>query len=212
VTAAPAAVVIARAPGRAVAGPALDRLLGAGGCARLERLLIRRAATWAAAVAPRAAFVAVEPSHAAGEVAAFAPPGVQTFGREPGDLAAVVARVGGGPLLLVDPACARLGPAHAAASLDDLAEGCDITFGSSLEGGWYLAGLREPVPELLTIASGAWQRAGGIGLVLERARELDAVVGLLRHERVLATPGDVAALLADPLVAGELRAALSSPS
>jgi hypothetical protein len=65
------------------------------------------------------------------------------------------------------------------------------------------------VPELLTIASGAWQRTGGIRLVLERARELHAVVGLLRHERVLTAPGDVAALLADPLITGELRAALS---
>jgi glycosyltransferase A (GT-A) superfamily protein (DUF2064 family) len=202
--------VIARAPGPGAAGPELERLMGAAGCAALQRLLIRRAASWAGTVAPGAAFLAVEPPEAAGGVAAFAPPDVETFGRERGDLGAVVARVGRRPVLLADPACARLGPAHAAAALDDLADGCDITFGSSLEGGWYLAGLREPVPELLTIASGAWQRAGGIGLVLERARELQAVVGLLRHERVLATPGDVAALLADPLVTGDLRDALSA--
>jgi glycosyltransferase A (GT-A) superfamily protein (DUF2064 family) len=209
VTPAPAALVIARAPGGAAAGSGLEGLLGAAGHAALQRLLIRRAATWAAAVAPAAAFVATEDAAALEEIAALSPRGVATFAYDPGDLAAAVRQIGRGPLLLADPACARLGSAHAAAALDDLAAGCDITFGSTLEGGWYLAGLREPLPGLLTIAAGAWQRAGGIGLVLERARELRAEVGLLRHERTLATPGDVAALLADPLVTGELRAALS---
>ncbi len=45
--------------------------------------------------------------------------------------------------------------------------------------------------------------------MLERAREAGASVGMLRHERMLETPGDVAALLADPLLDAELRAALS---
>ena len=124
-------------------------------------------------------------------------------------LGAAVARAGRGPILIAVPGCARLGPAHAAAALDDLAAGCDVVFGSTLEGGWYLAGLREPRPELLTVAPDAWQRAGGIGLVLERARAAGASVGMLRHERLLATPGDVASLLADPLLDPELRAALS---
>ena len=124
-------------------------------------------------------------------------------------LAAAVARVGRGPLLIATPDCPRLGAAHAAAALADLAAGCDVVFGATLEGGWYLAGLREPRPELLTVAPEAWQRAGGIGLVLERARALGAAVGMLRHERVLAAPDDVAALLADPLLEPALRAALS---
>ena len=78
---------------------------------------------------------------------------------------------------------------------------------STAAGTW--PALREPRPELLTVAPDAWQRAGGIGLVLERAREAGASVGMLRHERMLETPGDVAALLADPLLDAELRAALS---
>ena len=41
--------------------------------------------------------------------------------------------------------------------------------------------------------------------MLRRARELGIEVGMLRHERVLAAPGDVAALLADPLLPAELR-------
>ena len=46
--------------------------------------------------------------------------------------------------------------------------------------------------------------------MLRRARELGAEVGMLRHERVLATPDDAAALLADPLLPDELRTALSA--
>ena len=208
-----AALVIAGAPSAPDALAGLAPLLDAGRRAALQALLVRRAAAWAAAAAPGGAAVAVAPARAVAEVAALLPAGVDAFAQE-GDgpaavLGAAVARAGRGPILIAVPGCARLGPAHATAALDDLAAGCDVVFGSTLEGGWYLAGLREPRPELLTVAPDAWQRAGGIGLVLERARAADASVGMLRHERLVATPGDVASLLADPLLDPELRAALS---
>jgi glycosyltransferase A (GT-A) superfamily protein (DUF2064 family) len=190
--------------------PGLDPLLGPERRAALQALLIRRAAAWAAAAAPGAAFVAVEPRAAADEVAALLPPGVIAFPQEGSDpaavIAAAVARIGRAPLLIAGVDCPRLGAEHAAAALGDLDAGCDLVFGSTLESGWYLAGLREPRPELLRVAA---SRPGGIGVLLEQARALGAEVGLLRHERVLATPGDVAALLADPLLPAELRAALA---
>lgn len=206
-----AALVIAQAPSSGSVMPALEPVLGAERCAALQVVLIRRAAAWAAAAAaPDAAFVAVAPADAVAEVAALLPAGAIAFAQEgphpPAVLAAAIARIGRGPLLVAGVDCPRLGADHAAAALADLAAGCDLTFGSTLEGGWYLAGLREPRPELLTVAG---QRADGIGLVLQRARELHADVGMLRHERVLATPADAAALLADPLAPEELRAALA---
>jgi uncharacterized protein len=197
--AAPAAVVIADAPGDAAVLAGLAPLLAADRRAALQALLIRRAAAWAAAAAPGAAFVAVD-----GDVSALLPPGVTAFA---GDLPAAVARIGRGPLLVARADCPRLGPEHAAAALADLAAGCGVVFGATLDGGWYLAGLREPRPELLTVAQDS---SGGIGPVLRRAHELGAEVGMLRHERVLATPDDAAALLADPLLDLELRAALSA--
>jgi uncharacterized protein len=103
--------------------------------------------------------------------------------------------------------CPQLGPAHAAAALGDLAAGCGVVFGATLDGDWYLAGLREPRPELLSVAR---ERAGGIAPVVRRARELGVEVGMLRHERALTTPEDAAALLADPLLPAELRQALDN--
>jgi uncharacterized protein len=208
---APAALVIARAPSSGPAKPELEPLLGADRCADLQALLIRRAASWAAAVAPGAAYFAV--AGPLEDVRELLPPGVTAFaqeGTEPAEvLAAAIARIGRGPLVIAGTDCPRLSSFHAAAALDDLAAGCDVAIGATLEGGWYLAGLREPRPELLTVAPEAWQREGGIGLMLKRAGELGAEVGMLRHERLLVTPADAAALLADPLLPDELREALS---
>jgi len=226
----PAALVLARAHSSAPVKPGLAPLLGAERRAALQALLIRRAAAWAAAAAPGAAFVAVDGS--LDDVAALLPAGVTPFPQEgaapsaasrqtgmtafpqqggapPEVLAAAVARIGRGPLLIAGTDCVRLGAAHAAAALDDLAAGCDVAIGATLEGGWYLAGLREPRPELLAAAADAW-REGGIGPVLGRAADVGAEVGLLRYERLLATPHDAAALLADPLSPAELRAALAT--
>jgi glycosyltransferase A (GT-A) superfamily protein (DUF2064 family) len=192
--------------------PELAPMLDADRRTALQALLIRRAAAWAAAAAPGSAFVAVEGS--LDDVAALLPPGVNAFAQEGGEpadvLAAAIARIGRGPLLIAGTDCPRLGADHAAAALGDLAAGSDVVIGATFEGGWYLAGLREPRPDLLTVAPEAWQREGGIALVLRRAAALGAEVGMLRHERLLVTPADAAALLADPLLAPDLRAALSS--
>jgi glycosyltransferase A (GT-A) superfamily protein (DUF2064 family) len=161
--------------------PGLAAVLDEGRRAALRALLVRRATAWAEAV---------------GDASVC----------DEDDLAGAIARAGTGPLLIAGIGCPRLGPEHAAAALGDLAAGCDVTFGSTLDGGWYLAGLREPRPELLAVTE---LRAGGIGAVLARGRELGAEVGLLRHERVLATPGDAVALAADPLTPADVRAALS---
>jgi hypothetical protein len=197
----PAALVIARAPGDPEALAGLAALLDAERRAALQAVLVRRAAAWAAAAAPEAAFVALA---GAGDVGALLPPGVTAFAA---DLPGAIARIGRGPLLIARADCPWLGPAHAAAALADLAAGCGVVFGAALDGGWYLAGLAEPRPELLTVAQ---DRAGGVGPVLHRARELGAEVGMLRHERVLATPEDAAALLADPLLPEDLRRTLDN--
>ena len=61
--------------------------------------------------------------------------------------------------------------AHVAAALADLDAGCDVVYGPTLEGDWYLAALAQPRAELLA------------GNPFTVAREHGAEVGLLRHER-----------------------------
>jgi hypothetical protein len=141
----------------------------------------------------------------AAAVARLLPTGVDVLAAR--DVEDAIARGGRGPLRIVGTGCPRLGAAHAASALDDLGAGCDLVFGAALDGGWYLVALRDPRPELLAIAV---LREGGMGTVLTRARERGTTVGMLRHERVLATPQDAAALVADPLVDDALRAALSA--
>lgn len=106
--------------------------------------------------------------------------------------------LGPGPLLVLRAICPRLGSAHVAAALADLAAGCDAAYGPTLEGDWYLAALAQPRAELLTANP------------FTVAREHDAEIGLLRHERALRTAGDAAAFLADPLTPADVRAALSA--
>ena len=111
--------------------------------------------------------------------------------------AALPEHLGPGPLLLLAAVCPRLGAAHVATALDDLAAGCDAAYGPTLDGDWYLAGLAAPRRELLA------------GSPFAVAREHGLEVGLLRHERALRGPGDVAAFLADPLTPADVRAALA---
>ena len=97
---------------------------------------------------------------------------------------------------------------HAAAALDDLAAGCDLVFGATLEGGWYLAALREPRPELLTVAqrrarAASGPRSGAPGSWAPRS-------ACCATSALLATPGDAAACSPTRCSPRTLRAALSA--
>lgn len=118
-------------------------------------------------------------------------------------------RFGGGPLLVVAPQVPRLGEGHAAAALLDLREGADATYGPLNSGGWYLAGLRKVRPELLPEFAAPEEGSPLIARTLGDVAGLGLEVGLLRMERGLDTPADMRALLADPLLPGDVRAVLA---
>jgi len=99
----------------------------------------------------------------------------------------------------------RLGRGHAAAAYSDLRAGARAVFGPALDGGAYLVAVPDRATDLLSLPEGP----AGLPRALETARTRGDEVGLLRHERELATPADAAAFLADPLLAPELRAALA---
>ena len=99
------------------AKPGLEPLLGAEGCARLQRALVARALAWAAE-ATEAVFVAYAPADAEDELAALAPPGATLFaqagehlGARLEDAFARVAEAHGGPVVVVgtdQPALSRV--------------------------------------------------------------------------------------------------------
>jgi rSAM/selenodomain-associated transferase 1 len=211
----PAALVMAKAPRAGEVKTRLEPLLGPEGCARLQELLLARAARWAADVAPGAAFVAFAPEESLAEVGALVPTGTDLFPQEGADLgarlAAATARVlamHDGPLLTVGTDLATLEPRHAAAALDDLADGIDVTFGPAFDGGYYLIGLREPHPEVFALPSEAWGGPRVLQLSLQAAAEAGLSLGMLRGERDLDTPADARAALADPRFPDDIAAAL----
>jgi uncharacterized protein len=228
VTRPPAALILADPPVPGACLPGLESLLGPEGCARLQAVLVRRAAAWAEEVAPGRALVAAAPAPTApdptagplgaggGDVAALVPEGAVVFpqsGRHPGErlIAAVeeaFAWAGPGPLLVAGTGVPRLSAPHAAAALADLAEGCDATFGPALDGGFYLAGLAGSYAAVFTLPADAWESSDLLTGVLTRARDNGLELGLLRYERELRGPLDVRALLADPLAPADVIAVL----
>jgi uncharacterized protein len=211
----PAALVMAKAPRAGEVKTRLEPLLGAGRCARLQGALLARSARWAAAVAPGAAFVAFTPADALGEVGHLVPAGTDLFPQEGADLgerlAAATARVFGlhdGPLLTVGTDLATLGRRHAAAALDDLADGIDATFGPAFDGGYYLIGLRAAHPEVFALPTEAWGGPQVLELSLRAAAEAGLSLGLLRGERDLDIPADARAALADPRFPEEIAVVL----
>ena len=205
-----AAVVLARAPVPGACKNRLEPLLGPDGCARLQATLIARAVAWAHAAAPGAAYLGH--TGAAGGVRGLVAAATHLFEQVDGDLGrrlvAAAARVHartGGPLLVVGADVPALGPAHAAAALDDLHHGCDVVLGPSTDGGYYLIGLREPRPELFALGADAWGGRNVLRLTVAAAERAGLSVGLLRAERDLHEPADARALLADPLTPADVR-------
>ena len=205
-------VVLAKAPRPGLCKTRLEPLLGRDGTARLQAVLLRRAAAWAAEVGT--AYVAYTPDDAAGEIAELAP-GARLITQVEGDLGARIAAAiaaaledHGGPVLLIGVDAPQLTAAHAEMALGDLRSGCDVTFGAATDGGWYLVGVRERNDQVFALPSDAWGGPDVLRLSLEAAARAGLELGMLRAERDLDEPDDVRALLIDPLAPEEVVAAL----
>jgi hypothetical protein len=158
--------------------PALDELLGADGARALRAELAARARRWASEVAPGHCFEATT-------------------------LGAAEAALHGhnGPVLLAAPDVPALDHRLARAALDDLAAGCDIVLGAAHDARPYILAVARPDPELLALVERSLD-----GGVLGAFAEDGVTLGMLRHERRLASAGDARALAIDPLAPADLAA------
>jgi glycosyltransferase A (GT-A) superfamily protein (DUF2064 family) len=213
----PAVLVMARAPRPGAVRRALEPVLGAEGCARLQALLLTESLVWAEGVAPGAVHVAHDPPDAgpelrallgSSEVVLFPQNGEGIAGRLADAAARVFARHPG-PLLILWPDLPRLRPEHASAALGDLRDGCDVVLGPAIDGGFYLIGIPRPMPKLFALPERAWRSPDVMTMGLAAAREAGLEVGILRAERALHRSDDVRAALADPLLPDGLRRILS---
>lgn len=193
----------------------LAELLGAERWAALERTLLVRALSWAGEVAPGRVQVAFSPAAAERPVRALAGDGVDLFpqagatdAERLADAAQRAFALAGGPVLIAWPRLATWRAEHAAAALDDLADGCDVSIGPVSHGGFYLLALNRPAPPLFTLPEAAWRSPQAMGEMLALAHRTGLSAGLLRVERGLHRPADVWAALADPLLDPELGAIL----
>jgi glycosyltransferase A (GT-A) superfamily protein (DUF2064 family) len=183
----PGAVLVVAGDPNGRARPELAAALGADRAVALERTLINRARRWATDLA--AGHV-----HVTGELS--------------GAVDRAWADAGDASLFIAWPQLWRWRPEHAAAALEDIADGCDVSVGPVFDGGFYLLALRRPAPSLLDLPDEAWGSPDAMGVMLAAIHEAHLEAGLLRAERGLHRPADVRAALADPLLDAELRSIL----
>jgi hypothetical protein len=158
--------------------PGLDELLGDAGARALRTALAARARRWAAEVAPGRAVEAT------------------TL-----DAARAALHGHDGPVLLAAPDVPALDRRLARTALDDLAAGCDIALGAAHDARPYILAVSRPDPELLALVERSLD-GGILGAFTERGITL----GMLRHERRLASAADARALAIDPLAPADLAA------
>jgi glycosyltransferase A (GT-A) superfamily protein (DUF2064 family) len=179
-------------PMRAASGDELAALLGEDRWAALQRLLLERAIGAVNAVAADCEVHVVA-----------APPRPDEMGKRLRD--AVDATATQGPLVILWPTLPRWKPDHLAGALGDLEDGCAVSVAPIFDGGIYLLAMRRPIARLFELDDDALLGPRAMGTLLGAAGEQGSEVGLLRAERALRRPADVAAALADPLLDRELR-------
>ncbi len=207
----PTVVIMTRAPRPGDVRRALEEVLGAEGCVALQAALILEAVRWGHEVAGDNVHVAHDPPDAGPELRALlstvSPPpllfpqnGEGIAGRVADAAGRVYGRGGGGPLLIVWPDLPRMRAEHAAAALEDLRQGADVSLGPVYDGGFYLVAIPRPLPALFGLPEQVWRSTDAMAMGLAAARDAGLEVGLLRAERGLHHPADVRAALADPLL------------
>jgi rSAM/selenodomain-associated transferase 2/rSAM/selenodomain-associated transferase 1 len=215
----PAVLIMAKAPRPGTVKTRLEPMLGPDGCAALAGRLLRHTVSVALAAGGVAVFTAVDPPDAVTEVASLVPAGVRLLRQQGADLgerlAAATGQVfaaGHRPVVVIGIDAPTLTTGLLARAFGELARGHDVVFGPAHDGGYYLAGLNRPVPELFALDPDVWGGCQVLAASLAAARRAGLDAGLLPALCDLDTPADAEALLADPLLPAAVADALRRPA
>ncbi len=213
--AAPAVLIMARAPRRGEVRHALEPLIGLDGCLALQTALIAEAVRWARSAEPRAIYIAHDPADAGRDLQRLTGSDVNVLPQNgdgiAGRVADAVARVSAhsvGPIFIVWPDLPRFSRLHTEATQRDLADGADLVLGPVFDGGFYLIAMARPLPSLFALPEAVWRGPDSFNQILIAAGQAGLELGLLRGERALHRPADVRAALADPLLPEPVARAL----
>ena len=214
-----AALVMANAARPGFVKTRLEPLLGPDGCAMLQARLTARAARLAAAVAPGAAYAAIDPPAAAEQMADLVGPDVELFGQRGESLgerltaaSAHVFERADGPLAVIGTDAPTIGPPHLEHALELVRSECDAAIGPALDGGYYLIALARPLPALFNLPPRTWGGQAVLGLTLRAARRARLRVELLEPAPDLDTPADAEALLSEDALPDDIAALLRVPA
>lgn len=211
----PGVLIMAKAPRAGQVKTRLEPLLGPGGCAELQRELIRHTAGWVARLtAP--AWLAHAPADARAELAQLVPDGMVLLPQCGGDLGrrlrAAAAAVGAsghdGPLVVIGTDAPGLGPAHVEAAAEALAAGHDACLVPALDGGYAMIALGRWSVPAFGIPAAVWGGPDVLRLTLGVLRGAGLRATCLPPVGDLDTPPDAAALLARADCPTTIRAVL----
>lgn len=204
----PTVVVMTRAARPGSTKTRLQPLLGAAGCARLQRALLAhtvRIAATASRVAPTTSLhVAVEPPDAVAEVAQTVGTTATVFAQQGSNLGArmcaAVAHAAAtrpGPIVLIGTDVPLLTSERIIEATELLHAGHDVVFGPARDAGYYLIALRRPAPAVFDIDPTLWGGPQVLESSVAAALAAGLDVAFLPTLRDLDTPEDARALAAD---------------
>lgn len=194
----PALVVMARAPAPGAVKTRLQPHLTARQCASLYLALLRDAVELAASACGYRPFLAFTPADAGPHFEGIVPQGMARFPQLEGDLgrrmhgiAARCAAAGHPATVIMGSDLPALQPETLARALEILRDN-DLCFGPASDGGYYLVGMKEPLPAVFYDIPWSTQRA--LAVTLERAREAGLSVALVDECADVDTFDDLARL------------------
>ena len=192
----PAAGLLARAPspGRALArlAPALDR----DDAARLASAMLLDAVAAVRASRGWTPVIFAEPPASAPDLAALTgvddarPQAAGDPGRRTLAALRALAADGHAPIAVVAADAPLLAPAHLDAARAALRE-ADVVFGPAADGGYYLAAMWEPWPELFEHATIEWSGTRALATIERIAAARGTRLSKLAMERTVASPADL---------------------